>query len=93
MTFTMCVQVRGGTGGEEAALFALDLFRMYQRFAALKGWRWEQLAACERELLLQLLPKDEVDLRGIVLEVRHNSLCLQKIPPTPFSSLLSAQLI
>lgn len=40
----MCVQVRGGTGGEEAALFALDLFRMYQRFAALKGWRWEQLA-------------------------------------------------
>lgn len=41
----------------------------------------EQLAACERELLLQLLPKDEVDLRGIVLEVRHRTLCLQKGAP------------
>ena len=36
--------MRAGTGGDEAALFALDLFRMYQRFATLKGWRWEQLA-------------------------------------------------
>lgn len=50
----------------------------------------EQLAACERELLLQLLPKDEVDLRGIVLEVRQKTLCLQKGPFTPLSSLLSA---
>ena len=48
----MCVQVRGGTGGEEAALFALDLFRMYQRFAALKGWRWEQLALDITEVCL-----------------------------------------
>ncbi len=33
------VEVRAGTGGEEAALFAGDLFRMYQRYAALKGWK------------------------------------------------------
>lgn len=42
--------MRAGTGGEEAALFALDLFRMYQRFAGLKGWRWEQLALDDTEV-------------------------------------------
>ena len=33
------LEVRAGTGGEEAALFASDLFGMYQRFAAKYGWR------------------------------------------------------
>ncbi|HWA00717.1 MAG TPA: peptide chain release factor 1 [Caulobacterales bacterium] len=35
------LEIRAGTGGEEAALFAGDLFRMYQRFAAQNGWRVE----------------------------------------------------
>lgn len=35
------LEVRAGTGGEEAALFAAELFRMYQRYAALHGWRFE----------------------------------------------------
>ncbi|MEM7653799.1 MAG: peptide chain release factor 1 [Pseudomonadota bacterium] len=35
------LEVRAGTGGEEAALFASDLYSMYQRYAALHGWRWE----------------------------------------------------
>ena len=35
------LEIRAGTGGEEAALFAGDLFRMYSRYAALKGWRLE----------------------------------------------------
>jgi peptide chain release factor 1 len=35
------LEVRAGTGGDEAALFAGDLFRMYQRYAALQGWRVE----------------------------------------------------
>ena len=34
-------QVRAGTGGDEACLFALELFRMYERFAAAQGWRFE----------------------------------------------------
>lgn len=38
------MQVRPGTGGEEAALFALDLWVMYQKFAALRGWRFETMA-------------------------------------------------
>jgi len=35
------LEVRAGTGGDEAALFAGDLFRMYQRYAAIHGWRVE----------------------------------------------------
>ncbi len=35
------LEVRAGTGGDEAALFAGDLFRMYQRYAQLQGWRVE----------------------------------------------------
>lgn len=35
------VEIRAGTGGDEAALFVADLFRMYQRYADTKGWRVE----------------------------------------------------
>src|SRR5712671_7817810 len=35
------LEIRAGTGGDEAALFGADLFRMYQRYAALHGWRVE----------------------------------------------------
>jgi len=35
------IEIRAGTGGEEAALFAADLLRMYQRYSELQGWRFE----------------------------------------------------
>jgi peptide chain release factor 1 len=38
------MEIRAGTGGEEAALFAGDLFRMYSRFAEMKGWRIEVMS-------------------------------------------------
>ena len=38
------LEVRAGTGGDEAALFAAQLFRMYQRYAALQGWKFEVLS-------------------------------------------------
>ncbi|MCI4643663.1 MAG: peptide chain release factor 1 [Hyphomonadaceae bacterium] len=41
------LEVRAGTGGDEAALFAGDLFRMYQRFASLQGWRVEVVSVSE----------------------------------------------
>jgi len=44
------VEIRAGTGGEEAALFAADLFRMYQRFAERQGWKTEMLSSSETEL-------------------------------------------
>jgi len=39
------VEIRPGTGGDEAALFARDLFRMYKRYAERQGWKIEQLSA------------------------------------------------
>jgi peptide chain release factor 1 len=41
------LEIRGGEGGEEAALFAADLFRMYGRFAEAKGWTLEVLSLSE----------------------------------------------
>lgn len=41
------LEVRAGTGGDEAALFAGDLFRMYQRYADLKGWKVEIMSSNE----------------------------------------------
>jgi peptide chain release factor 1 len=44
------VEIRAGTGGEEAALFAADLFRMYSRFAEKKGWKLEVMDTSGTEL-------------------------------------------
>ena len=44
------LEVRAGTGGDEAALFAGDLFRMYERYAASQGWKVELIAASEGEM-------------------------------------------
>jgi peptide chain release factor 1 len=41
------IEIRAGTGGEEAALFAADLFSMYQRYADHKGWKFEVLSISE----------------------------------------------
>src|SRR5437764_272909 len=41
------LEIRAGTGGDEAALFAADLLRMYQRYAASRGWRFELLELSE----------------------------------------------
>jgi peptide chain release factor 1 len=44
------LEIRAGTGGEEAALFAADLFRMYQRYAAEHGWKFEIMEISETGL-------------------------------------------
>lgn len=44
------LEVRAGTGGDEAALFAGDLFRMYERYAASQGWKVELIAASQGEV-------------------------------------------
>lgn len=44
------LEVRAGTGGDEAALFAGDLFRMYERYAASQGWKVELISASEGEV-------------------------------------------
>lgn len=44
------IEIRAGTGGDEAALFASDLFRMYTRYAETKGWKVEFIDASTNEL-------------------------------------------
>jgi len=44
------LEIRAGTGGDEAALFAADLYRMYERFAAEQGWRVEMISANANEI-------------------------------------------
>jgi peptide chain release factor 1 len=44
------MEIRAGTGGEEAALFAADLYRMYSRFAETKGWKFEIMNSNDTEL-------------------------------------------
>src|SRR5262249_23541055 len=41
------LEIRAGTGGDEAALFAGDLFRMYERYAATQGWKVEIISLSE----------------------------------------------
>src|SRR5918997_1425131 len=55
------VEIRAGTGGDEAALFAADLFRMYTRFAERNRWKTEILSATET---------DGGGFREIIFEVR-----------------------
>jgi peptide chain release factor 1 len=43
------LEIRAGTGGDEAAIFSGDLFRMYQRYVAFKGWKLEIISANEGE--------------------------------------------
>jgi peptide chain release factor 1 len=43
------LEIRGGTGGEEASLFAADLFRMYSRYAERRGWKVEPLSLSETD--------------------------------------------
>lgn len=43
------LEIRAGTGGDEAGIFAGDLFRMYERFASIKGWKTELISQNEAE--------------------------------------------
>ncbi|MCQ2579257.1 MAG: peptide chain release factor 1 [Treponemataceae bacterium] len=44
------MEIRGGTGGDESSLFVADLFRMYTRYADMKGWKYEIMDANETEV-------------------------------------------
>ncbi len=46
---SVILEVRAGTGGDEAAIFAGDLFRMYQRYASYRGWQVEVISASDGE--------------------------------------------
>ena len=81
------LEVRAGTGGDEAALFAGDLFRMYARYAELKGWRVEILSQSEGAAggLKEVVA--EIKGRGVFARLKFESGVhrVQRVPDTEAS--------
>ena len=78
------LEVRAGTGGDEAALFAGDLFRMYQKYADLHGWKTEIVSASEgtaggyKEIIAEVMG------RGVFARLKFESGVhrVQRVPDT-----------
>jgi peptide chain release factor 1 len=78
------LEIRAGTGGDEAALFAGDLLRMYQRYADLKGWRCEVLSLSESELGGIKEAVADISGRGVFARLKHEAGVhrVQRVPVT-----------
>src|SRR4029077_19197316 len=78
------LEIRAGTGGDEASLFAGDLFRMYERFAALQGWKVEVLSASEGTMGGYKEIVAEVKGRGAFAKLKFESGVhrVQRVPDT-----------
>ena len=78
------LEIRAGTGGEEAALFAGDLFRMYQRYAELQGWKVAVVSASESDLGGYREIIAEVAGRGVFERLKFESGVhrVQRVPET-----------
>lgn len=81
------LEVRAGTGGEEAGLFAANLLRMYQRYAALKGWRFELLDYNETGLGAIREASAEITGKGVFARLKFESGVhrVQRVPETESS--------
>ncbi len=78
------LEIRAGTGGDEAALFAADLFRMYSRYAEKKGWKVEILSSHETGIggfkeIIALISGDKVYSR---LKYESGTHRVQRVPET-----------
>ena len=78
------LEIRPGTGGEEAALFAGDLARMYQRYAEAHGWRWEVIEEQATELggLKELVVRIEGENVFARLKYESGVHRVQRVPET-----------
>ncbi len=78
------MEIRAGTGGDEAALFAADLFRMYQRYAANQGWRVDVITASDTGIggFKEIIA--EVKGRGAYSRLKYESGVhrVQRVPDT-----------
>jgi len=81
------LEVRAGTGGDEASLFAGDLFRMYERFAGLQGWKVEVISASEGTMGGFKEIVAEVQGRGAFAKLKFESGVhrVQRVPDTEAS--------
>jgi len=78
------LEVRAGTGGDEAALFAADLFRMYQRYAETRGWKFEIMAFNETGIGGCKEAVASVSGRGVFARLKFESGVhrVQRVPAT-----------
>jgi peptide chain release factor 1 len=78
------VEVRAGTGGDEAALFAADLLQMYQRYAQLQGWKAELMSLSESDLGGVKEAVLDVQGRGVFAKLKFESGVhrVQRVPVT-----------
>ncbi len=78
------LEVRAGTGGEEAALFAGELFRMYQRYAEGRGWRFEVMSYSESDVGGCKEATATVTGRGVFAKLKFESGVhrVQRVPVT-----------
>ncbi len=78
------LEVRAGTGGDEAALFAGDLFRMYQRYAELHGWSVQALSASESEVGGYREIIASISGKGVYAKLKYESGVhrVQRVPET-----------
>jgi peptide chain release factor 1 len=81
------LEIRAGTGGDEAALFAGDLFRMYERFAAVQGWKVEVISASEGSMGGYKEIIAEIRGRGAYAKLKFESGVhrVQRVPDTEAS--------
>ena len=81
------LEIRAGTGGDEASLFAGNLFRMYERYAALQGWRVEVVAASEGTVGGYKEIVAEIAGRGAFAKLKYESGVhrVQRVPDTEAS--------
>ena len=81
------LEVRPGTGGDEAALFAADLFRMYQKYAELHGWKFEVLHAATTDLGGFKEGVSSISGRGAFARLKYESGVhrVQRVPETEAS--------
>ncbi|WP_088311444.1 peptide chain release factor 1 [Novosphingobium sp. B 225] len=78
------LEIRAGTGGDEAALFAADLLRMYERYAAEQGWRVEVVSANSSEIGGFKEVVAEVNGNGVFAKLKFESGVhrVQRVPVT-----------
>ena len=81
------IEVRAGTGGDEAALFAADLFRMYQRYAEAHGWRFEVMGMADTGLGGLKEASAEITGKGVFARLKFESGVhrVQRVPETESS--------
>jgi peptide chain release factor 1 len=84
------LEIRAGTGGDEAALFAAELFRMYSKYAERQGWRLEVMSSSDTGIggLKEVIAT--IEGRGVYSKLKHESGVhrVQRVPATEASGRL-----